>query len=76
MDKADYSINALWRLSVAGFRTIFIPGVVLWGVGLGIVLTYYFIDSSRPFFDWVIEAKKTHGYFYSFLSIRFFKDQF
>ena len=72
MDKADYSINALWRLSVAGFRTIFIPGVVLWVVGLGIVLTYYFIDSSRPFFDWVIEAKKTHGYLYSFLSTGFF----
>ena len=72
MDKADYSINALWRLSVAAFRANLIPGVFLWLIGLVIVLTYYFIDSSRPFFDWVIEAKKTHGYLYSFLSTGFF----
>jgi hypothetical protein len=72
MDNPDYSWNALWRVSAAGFRANLIPGVFLWLIGLGIVLTYYFINSSRPFFDWIIEAKKTHGYFYSFLSTGFF----
>ena len=64
MDKTDYSRNALWRLSVAGFRTNLIPGLVLWLVGLGVALAYYKIDSSREFFDGVMELKQTHGFLY------------
>jgi len=72
MDKRDYSKSALWRVSVAGFRANLIPGVFLWFTGLGVVVTYYFIDSSRLFFDIVMETKSRYGYLYSFLATGFF----
>ena len=68
----DYSTSALWRLSVAGFRVNLIPGIILWFIGLGVVLTYYFVDSSRMFFDFVMQTKKDYGYWYSFVATGFF----
>jgi len=72
MDKTDYSRNALWRLSVAGFRTNLIPGLVLWLVGLGVALAYYKMDLAKGFFDEVMGLKQTHGFLYSFLATGLF----
>lgn len=72
MDNPDYSKSALWRVSIAGFRANLVPGLFLWFFGLGVVLTYYFVDSSRSFFEEVIETKRTYGYLYSFISTGFF----
>ena len=72
MDSPDYSRAALWRLSLAGFRTNLIPGVVLWAVGLAVALAYYKMDSAKGFFDGVISVKQTYGFFYSFLATGLF----
>jgi hypothetical protein len=72
MDKPDYSREALWRLSVAGFRANLIPGIVLWFVGLGVALAYYKMDSAKGFFDEVMRIKQTHGFLYSFLATGLF----
>lgn len=72
MDKTDYSRTALWRLSVAGFRTNLIPGVVLWLVGFGVALAYYKMDSAKGLFDEVMGVKQDHGFLYSFLATGLF----
>ncbi len=68
----DYTSTALWRVSTAGFRANLIPGIVLWLIGLGVVLTYYLVDSSRTFFDLVMQTKQEYGYWYSFVATGFF----
>jgi hypothetical protein len=62
----------LWRMSSPGFRANLVPGLVLWSVGLGIVLSYYFLESSRGFFEAVMETKQTNGFLYSFVATGFF----
>ncbi|MBT5908827.1 MAG: hypothetical protein HOH25_03445, partial [Opitutae bacterium] len=62
----------LWRMSSSGFRANLVPGLVLWAVGLGVVLTYYFLESSRGFFESVMEIKRTYGFLYSFIATAFF----
>ena len=59
-------------MSSAGFRANLVPGLVLWTVGLFVVLTYYFLESSRGFFEAVMDIKRTYGFLYSFIATGFF----
>ena len=66
------TLATLWRMSSAGFRANLVPGLVLWTVGLFVVLTYYFLESSRGFFEAVMDIKRTYGFLYSFIATGFF----
>ena len=66
------TLATLWRMSSSGFRANLVPGIVLWTVGLFVVLTYYLLESSRGFFEAVMEIKRTYGFLYSFIATAFF----
>ena len=53
-------------------RQNFIPGLILWCIGLILVFCFYFLDASRPWFQLVIEWKKQYGFFYSGVSTALF----
>ena len=72
MEPEDYSRAALWRVSLAGFRVNLLPGLFLWILGMTVVLTYYSLESTRFFFDRVMQIKQEYGYLYSFLATGFF----
>ena len=72
MEPEDYSRAALWRVSLAGFRVNLLSGLFLWILGMTVVLTHYSLDSTRFFFDRVMQIKQEYGYLYSFLATGFF----
>ena len=53
-------------------RQNFIPGLILWCLGLLLVLCYYYLNDSRPWFDQVIEWKNNYGFLYSGISTALF----
>ena len=55
-----------------GLKQNFIPGLILWIVGLGLVGTYYFVESVRPLFLQIIKWKEDYGYLYSAFSTALF----
>lgn len=57
---------------VGGLRQNFIPGLILWMIGLGLVSTYYLVESARPLFLQIIDWKQNYGYVYSALSTALF----
>ena len=40
--------------------------------GLSVVMAYYFVDSTRPYFLEVIQMKENYGYWFSAVSTAFF----
>ena len=50
----------------------FLPGIILWCIGIGLVCSYYFLDSSRPWFELVINLKNNYGFLYSAVSTAVF----
>ena len=57
---------------VDGLRQNLLPGLILWFFGLSMVMAYYFIDSTRPYFLEIIKLKETYGYIFSAVSTSFF----
>jgi len=57
---------------VGGLRQNFIPGLILWMIGLGLVSTYYLVESARPLFLQIIDWKQNYGYVYSAFSTALF----
>ena len=55
-----------------GLKQNFIPGLILWTVGLGLVVTYYLVESARPLFLQIITWKQDYGYLYSAFSTALF----
>jgi len=55
-----------------GLKQNFIPGLTLWFVGLGLVGTYYLVESVRPLFLQIIAWKQDYGYIYSAFSTALF----
>ena len=55
-----------------GLRQNFIPGIILWIMGLGLVGTYYLVGTARPLFFQIITWKQDFGYFYSAISTALF----
>ncbi|MBT5716444.1 MAG: hypothetical protein HOI70_05995 [Opitutae bacterium] len=55
-----------------GLRQNIIPGLILWLVGLGLVGTYYLVESARPLFLQIITWKQDYGYGYSAFSTALF----
>lgn len=70
--RPSHPLEALWANSVAGMRANLLPGIALWIVALGIVLIYYFVDSSRPAFTWIADLKESFGYLFSGISTGLF----
>ena len=54
------------------FRQNLIPGFILWIFGLGVVLSYYYLDFSHVWFEEIIRLKITYGYAYSAISTALF----
>ncbi|MDB3939438.1 hypothetical protein N9406_00615 [Verrucomicrobiales bacterium] len=65
-------LTELRMASLAGIRANLMPGIGLWIFGLAIVLTFYFVDSARPVFDWAMAVKQRHGFLYSGLATAVF----
>ncbi len=65
-------LQRLSKNSLEGVRANLIPGFFLWGVGLAVVLVYYFVPSARDSFEWVISKKDEYGYLYSGISTAIF----
>ena len=59
--------RVLWAL-----RQNFIPGLFLWGFGLSLVLCFYYVNASRPWFEGIIKLKMAYGYAYSAFSTALF----
>ena len=57
---------------IAGLRQNLFPGIFLWVIGMGLVSTYYLVESTRPLFTQVISWKEEFGYLYSALSTALF----
>lgn len=58
-------MRGLWNVSLAGLKANFLPGVVLWVVGLVVVLAYYFSEPAAGWLGAVAEVKVRYGYGYS-----------
>lgn len=64
--------NHLFNRIKEAARVNFIPGLILWGIGLTLVGSYYFLDASRPWFELVINLKNNYGFLYSAVSTAVF----
>jgi hypothetical protein len=62
----------LFAQGIAAARANLIPGIVLWIVAVGIVLSYYFLPAAQAFFQEVARLKSTYGYAFSFISTALF----
>lgn len=65
-------MKELLRLSWAGIRTNFLPGLVLQAIACVVVGVYYLVPEWRVAYDWVGEVKVDYGYVYSALSTAVF----
>ena len=43
---------------VDGLRQNLLPGLILWVFGLSMVMAYYFIDTTRPYFLELLSLRK------------------
>ena len=55
-----------------GLKQNFVPGLILWILGIGLVGTYYLVESARPLFVRIIAWKQDYGYAYSAFSTALF----
>ena len=55
-----------------GLKQNFVPGLILWILGLGLVGTYYLVESARPLFLQISAWKQDYGYAYSAFSTALF----
>lgn len=64
--------RTLWINNLESVRANLIPGLALWGVGLAVVLVYYFVPAAGGFFEKIIDLKERYGYLYSAVATAIF----
>lgn len=69
---APLGIAAVLQASWRGMRRNFLPGVVLWSVGLSLVLAYYQLPAARPLYERIAQWKASGGFAFSALSSSLF----
>ncbi len=69
---ARHGIAAILQASLHGMRRNFLPGVVLWSVGLSLVVAYYQLPAVRPCFERIAHGKATFGFAFSAFSSSLF----
>jgi hypothetical protein len=69
---AALGLAAILQASGRGIRRNFLPGVVLWSVGLSLVLAYYQLPAARPLFERIALWKAAGGFAFSALSSSLF----
>ncbi len=63
---------SLWSEAGGALRANLLPGVVLWLIAAAAVLSYYFIDAARPFFETLGRWKAQGGFGYSIAATSLF----
>jgi hypothetical protein len=69
---APHGIAAVLQASGRGLRRNFLPGVVLWLVGMSLVLAYYQLPAARPLFERIAQWKASGGFAFSAVSSSLF----
>lgn len=72
MPQPPISTPSLWREAIQAIRTNMIPGIVLWAIATAVVLSYYFWEPSRPFFETLARWKSDGGFLYSIVATGLF----
>jgi hypothetical protein len=71
--KAETTVNnTLISAALKGMKTNLLPGLVLQAIGLGVVLSYYFINAAQAAFLSISSLKTTYGYLFSAVSTAIF----
>ena len=63
---------SLWSEAVRALRANLLPGVVLWLIAAAAVVSYYFVDAARPFFETLGRWKTQGGFWYSIAATSLF----
>jgi hypothetical protein len=62
----------LFAQGIEAARANIVPGIFLWMVAVGVVLSYYFLPQAQSFFQEVARLKSDYGYRFSFISTALF----
>jgi hypothetical protein len=65
-------LSVWWHSAATAVKQNIKPGLVLQLFGVSIIVAYYFIPSSHPLFDMLMDEKRKYGYLYSAVATGFF----